>query len=132
MTRSTDPDVRLLAALADPARLAIVRQLAFDGSVCACDFTACGELAQPTVSHHLRVLREVGAVHGERRGTWVWYRLDPAVADRLAALAGELGSVGPARPASALGEALGGAPAPRGRRLPVVDAAVAVPAGKRA
>ena len=132
MTRSTDPDVRLLAALADPARLAIVRQLASDGTVCACDFTACGELAQPTVSHHLRVLREVGAVHGERRGTWIWYRLDPAVADRLAAIAGELGSAGPPRPASALGAALGGAPASRDRRLPVVDAAVAVPAGERA
>ncbi len=128
MTRSTDPDVRLLAALADPARLAIVRQLASDGSVCACDFTACGELAQPTVSHHLRVLREVGAVHGERRGTWIWYRLDPAVADRLAAIAGELGSAGPARPASALG----GPPPSRGRRLPVIEPGVAVPAGERA
>ena len=132
MTRSNDPDVRLLAALGDPARLAIVRQLASDGSVCACDFTSCGELAQPTVSHHLRVLREVGAIHGERRGTWIWYRLDPAVADRLAALAGELGSAGPPRPASALGAAVAGTAASRGRGLPVVDAAVAVPAGERA
>jgi ArsR family transcriptional regulator len=100
MAKSTDPDVRLLAALADPARLAIVRQLASDGSVCACDFSACDGLSQPTVSHHLRVLREAGLVHGERRGTWIWYRLDPAVAERLAAIAGELGSAGPARPSS--------------------------------
>ena len=100
--KSADPDVRLLAALADPARLAIVRQLASDEAVCACDFSACNSLSQPTVSHHLRVLREAGLIHGERRGTWIWYRLDPSVADRLAAIAGEL-SPGVPRPASALG-----------------------------
>jgi DNA-binding transcriptional ArsR family regulator len=94
MPKSADPDVRLLAALAEPARLAIVRQLACDGSVCACDFSACADLSQPTVSHHLRVLREAGLVHGERQGTWIWYRLDPAVADRLAAIAGELAPTG--------------------------------------
>jgi len=126
MPRSTDPDVRLLAALADPARLAIVRQLASDGFVCACDFSASGGLAQPTVSHHLRVLREAGIVHGDRRGTWIWYRLDPAVADRLAAIAGELGGAGRARPASDLG----GADA-KGRRLPVLPLDVPLPAGGR-
>jgi ArsR family transcriptional regulator len=115
MSKSTDPDVRLLAALADPARQAIVRQLASDGSVCACDFSACDGLSQPTVSHHLRVLREAGLVHGERRGTWIWYRLDPAVAERLAAIAGELGGAGSARPASALGGIAAG-----GRLLPVL------------
>ncbi len=117
MARSNDPDVRLLAALADPARLAIVRQLACDGTVCACDFSACAGLSQPTVSHHLRVLREAGLVHGERQGTWIYYRLDPSVADRLAAIAGELGPAGPARPASALAIR----PASRGRRLPVIE-----------
>jgi DNA-binding transcriptional ArsR family regulator len=116
MPRSADPDVRLLAALADPARLAIVRQLAADGSVCACDFSACNDLSQPTVSHHLRVLRDAGIVRGERRGTWVHYRLDPSVTDRLAALADEL-VPGPARPASVLG----GRSARRRRRLPVVE-----------
>jgi DNA-binding transcriptional ArsR family regulator len=126
MSKSTDPDVRLLAALADPARLAIVRQLASDGSVCACDFSACADLAQPTVSHHLRVLREAGLVHGERRGTWIYYRLDPGVADRLAAIAGELGVTGAGRPASALGGA-----ARRDRALPVVEAVVQAPAGGR-
>jgi ArsR family transcriptional regulator, arsenate/arsenite/antimonite-responsive transcriptional repressor len=128
MARSNDPDVRMLAALADPARLAIVRQLATDGPVCACDFAAGGDLSQPTVSHHLRVLREAGIVHGERRGTWIWYRLDPSVADRLVAIAGQLGSAGPARPASALGSPT----ATRARRLPVVDPGVALPAGERA
>jgi len=125
MAKSSDPDVRLLAALADPARLAIVRQLASDGTVCACDFTACGDLAQPTVSHHLRVLREAGIVHGERRGTWIWYRLDPAVGERLAAIAGQL-EPGPARPASLLA---GGSA--RGRRLPVVELDAGVPSGSR-
>jgi DNA-binding transcriptional ArsR family regulator len=126
MTKSTDPDVRLLAALGDPARLAIVRQLAGDATVCACDFAVCGELSQPTVSHHLRVLREAGIVHGERRGTWIWYRLDPSIADRLASLAGEL-APGTPRPASALGHPASGAV----RRLPDVDLGTTMPAGSR-
>ena len=127
MAKSTDPDVRLLAALADPARLAIVRQLASDGSVCACDFSSVDGLTQPTVSHHLRVLREAGLVHGERRGTWIWYRLDPSVADRLVSIAGELGSAGPARPASALGSPASA----RSRRLPDIEFGVPEPAGGR-
>lgn len=85
--KSLDPDVQLLAALADPTRLAIVRQLATDNEVCACDFTACCDVSQPTVSHHLRVLREAGAVASERRGTWIFYRLAPDLAERLASIA---------------------------------------------
>ena len=88
-TRSTDhdPDVRLLAALADPTRLAIVRQLATDVETCACDFTSCCDVGQPTVSHHLRVLREAGIVTSERRGQWIFYRLAPDAAERLAVIA---------------------------------------------
>ena len=88
-TRSTnvDPEVRLLAALADPTRLAIVRQLASDGETCACDFTSCCDVRQPTVSHHLRVLREAGVVTSERRGQWIFYRLDASAAERLGVLA---------------------------------------------
>jgi DNA-binding transcriptional ArsR family regulator len=89
-TTSLDPDVRLLAALADPTRLAIVRQLAADTETCACDFTSCCDVGQPTVSHHLRVLREAGVVTSERRGQWIFYRLSPDVAGRLRAIAGEL------------------------------------------
>ena len=85
-----DPDVRLLQALADPTRLAIVRELAGAPEVCACDFTSCCDVRQPTVSHHLRVLREAGVIESERRGSWVWYRLVPAAADRLRAIAGEM------------------------------------------
>lgn len=88
-TTSLDPDVRLLAALADPTRLAIVRQLAQD-ETCACDFTSCCDVGQPTVSHHLRVLREAGVVTTERRGQSIWYRLAPETAQRLGALAGGL------------------------------------------
>ena len=61
MKRQTDPDVLLLQAAADPTRLAILRQLAaVNGPICACDFTDCCDLSQPTVSHHLRLLREAG------------------------------------------------------------------------
>ena len=89
-TRDLDPDIRLLAALADPARLAIVRQLAAQSETCACDFTDCCDVSQPTVSHHLRVLREAGIVTSERRGQWIFYRLDPETAQRLGAIAGSL------------------------------------------
>ena len=101
VTRSDDPDVRLLGALADPARLAIVRQLAADGAVCACDVAPAVGLAQPTISHHLRVLREAGVIRGERRGTWIWYALEPTASERLVALGAGL-RPGPARSATAL------------------------------
>ena len=84
-------DVKLLQALADPTRLAIVQQLTRDGEVCACDFTACCTVSQPTVSHHLKVLREAGVISCERRGTWVYYWLEPKAAHRLSALARMLG-----------------------------------------
>jgi ArsR family transcriptional regulator len=86
MKRSLDPDVRLLQAAADPTRLAILRQLSGQGTVCACDLTACCDVAQPTVSHHLKVLREAGWVNGERRGSWVHYRMNPDAAARFGAL----------------------------------------------
>jgi DNA-binding transcriptional ArsR family regulator len=85
-TTTLDPDIRLLAALADPTRLAIVRQLALEVETCACDFTSCCDVGQPTVSHHLRVLREAGVVTSERRGTWIYYRLAPDLAERLAGI----------------------------------------------
>lgn len=90
MAKSTDPDIIFLAALADPTRMEIVRELAGSPEVCACDFTSCCDVSQPTVSHHLRVLRDAGIVTSERRGNWVWYRLAPNVADRLGTIAGQL------------------------------------------
>jgi DNA-binding transcriptional ArsR family regulator len=87
---SPDADIRLLAALADPTRLAIVRQLATEAETCACDFTSCCDVGQPTVSHHLRVLREAGIVSAERRGQWIFYRLERSVSERLGVLARDL------------------------------------------
>ena len=116
MSRIADPDVRLLAALADPVRLSIARQLSASDAVCVCDLEACGEVSQPTVSHHLRILREAGLVRGERRGTWIWYSLEPAAVDRLASIVRELVPAEP-RPLVATGR-----PGRRGTRLPVVEA----------
>src|ERR1043165_4989795 len=78
-----EQDARLLKALADETRLGIVLQLREQGEVCQCDFAACCTVQQPTVSHHLRVLREAGIVAAEKRGVWMYYRLDPAVLARL-------------------------------------------------
>jgi DNA-binding transcriptional ArsR family regulator len=79
-------DLKILHALADPTRLSIVKQLSADGEVCACDFTSCCDVSQPTVSHHLKVLREAGVIACERRGTWIYYWLEPKAAHRIAAL----------------------------------------------
>lgn len=66
-------------ALADPVRLRILSALiAADGRICACDFVSVAGKSQPTVSHHLKVLREARLVEGERRGTWVWYTVIPS------------------------------------------------------
>jgi ArsR family transcriptional regulator, arsenate/arsenite/antimonite-responsive transcriptional repressor len=76
-----EPEREALAAkfkaLADPARVAIVNRLAGADEVCVCDLNAALDLAQPTVSHHLRVLRDAGLVESSRRGTWAFYRLVP-------------------------------------------------------
>ncbi len=88
--RSTDPDVMLLSALADPARLSIVRQLAATEDVCACDFTECCTVSQPTISHHLKVLREAGVVVSQRQGTNIVYSLSPDFAQRWAGVGASL------------------------------------------
>ena len=76
---------RGFAALADPARLRILSLLASAeaGEVCACDLVAPVGRAQPTVSHHLKVLSEAGLIVGDKRGRWIWYRVVP---ERLARL----------------------------------------------
>jgi len=102
MAKSTDPDIQLLSALADPTRMEILRELAGSPEVCACDFTSCCDVSQPTVSHHLRVLRDAGAVTSERRGNWVFYRLAPNLQERLGAIAGSLTPTGGLIPAATL------------------------------
>lgn len=70
----------LFAALADTTRLTILHLLAqSEGEVCVCDITASFKLGQPTISHHLKILREAGLITGDKRGKWVYYSL---VADR--------------------------------------------------
>lgn len=91
--RLTDPDALLLQGASDPTRLAILRQLAGEGAVCACDFTDCCDVAQPTVSHHLKVLREAGWVCSERDGAFIRYSLRPEAVERFRAIAGELAVV---------------------------------------
>src|ERR1700692_3802252 len=79
-------DAALFKALADPHRLAILATLArADDEVCVCDFTGALPLEQPTVSHHLRILREAGLVTCERRGTWVYYRIAAGARGQLTA-----------------------------------------------
>ena len=81
-TEPLDPDAsETLAArfraLSDPTRVAIVNRLASTEECCVCDLTATFDLAQPTISHHLKVLRDAGLVESSRRGTWAYYRLVP-------------------------------------------------------
>ncbi len=88
--RSSDPDVKLLSALADPVRLSFVRQLADSDGVCACDFTECCTVSQPTISHHLKVLRDAGVVVSQRQGTNIVYSLAPDFSRRWASIGASL------------------------------------------
>jgi ArsR family transcriptional regulator, arsenate/arsenite/antimonite-responsive transcriptional repressor len=74
---------RFFKALSDPTRVAIVNRLAATEECCVCDLNAAFDLSQPTISHHLKVLREVGLVDSTRRGTWAYYRLVPEALDAL-------------------------------------------------
>lgn len=72
-------------ALADPVRLRLLSMIASHagGEVCVCDISAAFELTGPTISYHLKQLRQVGLITGERRGTWVYYRVHPEVLSKL-------------------------------------------------
>ena len=76
---------RGFAALGEPARLLVLKLLARWGTLCVCQLQAALLLSQPTVSHHLKVLREAGLVEVERRGPWAYYRIRKAAVKRLAA-----------------------------------------------
>lgn len=77
-----------LKALAEPLRLRMLSAIAVDprGESCVCDLAELADVSQPTVSHHLKVLRTVGLLDSERRGTWVWYRVAPEKEAAVAAL----------------------------------------------
>jgi ArsR family transcriptional regulator, arsenate/arsenite/antimonite-responsive transcriptional repressor len=76
-TERVAANARILTALADPTRLGIVSMLAdLDEPLCVCEIVMQFDLGQPTISHHLRVLREAHLVDCEKRGLWVYYWLN--------------------------------------------------------
>ena len=76
----------LAKALADPVRLQLVDVLRrHAGEVCVCELIPLFDLSQPTISHHLKVLREAGVVDSERRGLWAYYYVRPEALEELGA-----------------------------------------------
>ena len=83
-SKDTGSYLQLFKALGDATRLEILGMLAdTDSELCVCDIESRFDLSQPTVSHHLRLLREAGLIDGERRGTWVFYKLNPKTLAQL-------------------------------------------------
>jgi ArsR family transcriptional regulator, arsenate/arsenite/antimonite-responsive transcriptional repressor len=78
----------LFKAVADPVRLRLLSLIACHegGESCVCDLTAAFDLTAPAVSYHLRILREAGLISSERRGTWVYYRVNAEVMGRMSAV----------------------------------------------
>lgn len=79
---------QVLKALADPVRLRLLSLIGAHtgGEACVCELVDAFELSQPTISHHLKVLRDAGLISSERRGTWVYYRVQPGSLEQLAEL----------------------------------------------
>lgn len=79
---------RMFKALGDPVRLRILSLIASHegGECCVCEITPAFAVSQPTISHHLKTLRDAGLLDCERRGTWVYYRAVPSALDRLSAV----------------------------------------------
>jgi ArsR family transcriptional regulator len=89
-----DDQERLLAAfkaLGDGTRLGILRLIAAQQDpICACDIVDRFDVSQPTIAHHLKVLRQAGLITVSRRGIWAYYALDPAGVDLLESAAGRV------------------------------------------
>jgi ArsR family transcriptional regulator len=79
-----------LKALGHPVRLGIALRLAKEGGTCACDFAEIFDVSQPTVSQHLKVLREAGLVRTRREGTQIYYSLDPIGVREVRTVLGKL------------------------------------------
>ena len=81
---------RMFKALGDPVRLQLLSRVASHagGEACVCDLSVGFDLTQPTISHHLKVLREAGLLECERRGTWVYYWVVPSALAQLSAVLG--------------------------------------------
>lgn len=100
--KELDALARQFKALSDPTRLSIVNSLANREECCVCEFQHLG-LSQPTISHHLKILREAGLIEvARKRGTWTFYRLVPAAVESLAFALG-----GSAKPEMVLATAAG-------------------------
>jgi len=80
----------LLKALADPVRLRLLSMVAAhaNGEACVCDLQDGFDLSQPTISHHLKVMHQIGLLDRDKRGVWVYYKLRPEALRDLAALLG--------------------------------------------
>jgi ArsR family transcriptional regulator len=76
----------MFKALGDPIRLRLMSMIASQPEACVCDLTEAFDVSAPTISHHLRVLREAGLVECQRRGTWVYYWVRPEAVRQLGAL----------------------------------------------
>ena len=75
----------LFKAIGDPVRLRLLSLIASHegGEACVCELTAAFDLTGPTISHHLKVLREAGLIGSQRRGTWVFYWINPDLLTRM-------------------------------------------------
>jgi ArsR family transcriptional regulator len=106
-----DDQARLVAAfkaLADPTRLEIVRLVAAQpGPVCVCDIVDRFDLSQPTISHHLKVLRDAGLLRSSKLGIWAFYEIDPMAQSFLSEAVGSL--LGPTRSRPPRAESAGSA-----------------------
>ncbi|OZG29772.1 transcriptional regulator [Williamsia sp. 1138] len=78
----------MFKALGDPVRLRLLSLVASHagGEACVCDISDSFDLSQPTISHHLKVLRQAGLLDCERRGTWVYYWVIPAALQQLSSV----------------------------------------------
>ncbi len=89
-TESAGAIATVMKSLADPLRVRMLSAITADprGEVCVCDLEGLAEVSQPTISHHLKVLRSAGVVESERRGTWVYYRVASALREPVTAMLG--------------------------------------------
>ncbi|BBX63868.1 transcriptional regulator [Mycobacterium saskatchewanense] len=78
----------MFKALGDPVRLRLLSLVASHpgGEACVCEISATFDVSQPTISHHLKLLRSAGLLDCERRGTWVYYRVIPSALQQLSAV----------------------------------------------
>jgi ArsR family transcriptional regulator len=91
--QQADQIAALLKALADPIRLRLMSMIAAVSEACVCDLLGPFDVSQPTISHHLKVLRDAGLVDSERRGTWVYYRAERDALDAIGGLFGQAAAV---------------------------------------